>query len=109
MLSEIFIRKCRSFRSGLYELVAPTAAEHYPRRRHGSPIRIVEYTEEQQKKGRGIVLDPFCGTGSTLAAAEAVGYSSIGIEKDPHYFEIAKKALPRLVQHKNGNLYSVTI
>ena len=59
--------------------------------------------------GRGIVLDPFCGTGSTLAAAEAVGYSSIGIEKDPHYFEIAKKALPRLVQHKNSNLYSVTI
>ncbi len=59
--------------------------------------------------GRGIVLDPFCGTGSTLAAAEAVGYSSIGIEKDPHYFEIAKKALPRLVQHKNGNLCSVTI
>jgi len=59
--------------------------------------------------GRGIVLDPFCGTGSTLAAAEAIGYSSIGIEKDPHYFEIAKKALPRLAQHKNGNLYSVTI
>ena len=57
--------------------------------------------------GRGIVLDPFCGTGSTLAAAEAVGYSSIGIEKDAHYFEIAKKALPRLAHHKNGNLYSV--
>lgn len=59
--------------------------------------------------GRGIVLDPFCGTGSTLAAAEAVGYSSIGIEKDSHYFEIAKKALPRLAQYKNGNLYSVII
>lgn len=59
--------------------------------------------------GRGIVLDPFCGTGSTLAAAEAVGYSSMGIEKDPHYFEVAKKALPKLVQHKNGSFYSVTI
>lgn len=59
--------------------------------------------------GRGIVLDPFCGTGSTLAAAEAVGYSSVGIEKDQHYFEMAKKALPRLAQYKNGNLYSVII
>lgn len=59
--------------------------------------------------GQGIVLDPFCGTGSTLAAAEAVGYSSIGIEKDPHYFEMAKKALPRLAQYKNDNLYSVTM
>jgi hypothetical protein len=52
--------------------------------------------------GSGTVLDPFCGTGSTLAAAEAVGYSSIGIEKDPHYFEIAKTALPRLAHYKNG-------
>jgi site-specific DNA-methyltransferase (adenine-specific) len=73
------------------------------------PYGFFEYTEEQQKKGRWIVLDPFRGTGSTPAAAEAVGYSSIEIEKDPYYFEIAKKALPRLVQHKNGDLYSVTI
>jgi site-specific DNA-methyltransferase (adenine-specific) len=47
-----------------------------------------------------VILDPFCGTGSTLAAAEALGYASIGIEKDPHYFEIARKALPRLAAFK---------
>jgi len=46
--------------------------------------------------GRGIVLDPFAGSGSTLAAAEAVGYRSIGIEKDPHYFEMASRAIPKL-------------
>ena len=46
--------------------------------------------------GRGIVLDPFAGSGSTLAAAEAVGYRSIGIERDPHYFEMASKAIPKL-------------
>lgn len=51
--------------------------------------------------GEGIVLDPFCGAASTLAAAEAVGYSSLGIEKDPHYFEIAKRALPKLSAYKN--------
>ena len=53
--------------------------------------------------GQGVVLDPFCGAGSTLAAAESVGYESIGIEKDPHYFEIARKALPRLAVFKNGS------
>lgn len=46
--------------------------------------------------GRGTVLDPFMGGGSTIAAAEAVGYDSIGIEVDPTYFELANLAIPRL-------------
>lgn len=46
--------------------------------------------------GEGIVLDPFAGAGSTSAAAEAVGYESVGIEKDVRYFEIATKAIPKL-------------
>ena len=46
--------------------------------------------------GEGTVLDPFAGAGSTLAAAEAVGYRSIGIEKDPRYFDAACQALPKL-------------
>lgn len=47
--------------------------------------------------GEGIVLDPFAGSGSTLAAAEAVGYRSIGIEKDRDYFELAINAIAELV------------
>jgi len=46
--------------------------------------------------GQGIVLDPFAGAASTLAAAEAVGYQSIGVERDKAYFELASKALPKL-------------
>ena len=53
--------------------------------------------------GEGVILDPFCGAGSTLAAAEAVGYSSVGIEKDPYYFEMACRALPKLSGYKNGS------
>ena len=48
--------------------------------------------------GEGIVLDPFAGSGSTLAAAEAVGYSSIGIEIDPQYVEVAKSAIRLLAR-----------
>jgi site-specific DNA-methyltransferase (adenine-specific) len=46
--------------------------------------------------GEGIVLDPFAGSGSTLAAADAVGYESIGIEVDPLYFKLAAQAIPLL-------------
>lgn len=46
--------------------------------------------------GEGVIVDTFAGAGSTLAAAEAVGYRSIGIEKDKLYFKKAVKAIPRL-------------
>lgn len=46
--------------------------------------------------GEGTVLDPFLGGGSTIAAAEAVGYNSIGLEVDSEYFNLAKTAIPRL-------------
>lgn len=50
--------------------------------------------------GQGVVLDPFAGSGSTLAAAEAVGYAAIGVERDARYFELAKQAIPRLAALK---------
>ena len=43
--------------------------------------------------GDGVVLDPFAGSGSTLAASNAVGYSSIGLEKDPVYARMAAAAI----------------
>ena len=46
--------------------------------------------------GRGIILDPFAGSGSTLAASNAIGYQSIGVEKDRHYFLAAREAVPKL-------------
>jgi DNA methylase len=42
------------------------------------------------------VLDPFMGSGSTTAAAEAVGYRSVGIEIDKDYFHLAGAAIPKL-------------
>jgi len=46
--------------------------------------------------GEGLLLDPFMGSGSTIAAAEAVGYESVGIEIDADYFALAKRAVPQL-------------
>jgi len=48
--------------------------------------------------GQGTVLDPFLGAGSTIAAAVAVGYESIGIELDPEYFQLAEQSIPKLAR-----------
>jgi len=54
--------------------------------------------------GEGVVLDPFAGSGSTVAAATALGYRSIGIELDPGFYQMARKAVPRLAALPfNGN------
>ena len=46
--------------------------------------------------GEGVILDPFAGSGSTLAAANVVGYDSVGVEKDRDYFLMATEAIPKL-------------
>jgi len=48
--------------------------------------------------GKGIVLDPFMGAGSTVAAACAVGYQSIGVEMDPEFYRMAVEAIPQLAR-----------
>jgi site-specific DNA-methyltransferase (adenine-specific) len=56
--------------------------------------------------GRGVVLDPFMGSGSTIAAAEAVGYRSVGVELNAEYFALATTAvrpLSLLKHDSNGS------
>jgi len=50
--------------------------------------------------GAGLVADPFMGSGSTVAAAEAVGLSAIGVERYADYFDMAVKSVPKLLSVK---------
>ena len=51
--------------------------------------RDIEYVADQWRTG--IVLDPFCGSGTTLEAAQAVGRHAIGIDLDPRNADLARE------------------
>lgn len=40
-----------------------------------------------------LIIDPFMGSGTTIAACKELGYDAIGIEIDPSYFRISKNRL----------------
>ena len=46
--------------------------------------------------GEGVILDPFMGSGSTVAAAAASGLDCVGLEINADYFQMATKAIPAL-------------
>jgi site-specific DNA-methyltransferase (adenine-specific) len=53
------------------------------------PQALMRYLCTLVTPPNGIVLDPFMGSGSTGVAALNLGFRFIGIELDPHNFEIA--------------------
>ncbi len=48
--------------------------------------------------GEGIIADPFLGSGSTVAAAEALELQCIGVERYQDYYDMASTAIPRLAR-----------
>ena len=62
-------------------------ANHHPTVK---PVSLMRYLCRLITPPKGIVLDPFCGSGSTGIGAKLEGFSFIGIEKEPEYVDIAK-------------------
>jgi modification methylase len=58
-------------------------------------VRMFSFTEDT-------VLDPFCGTGTTMVAALRTGRNSIGIDIDPEYCRMAA----RYLKAENSGLFS---
>ena len=52
--------------------------------------------------GTGVVLDPFMGSGSTIAAAANLGIRSVGVEVSSRYFRMARFGIPKLIDFETN-------
>ena len=57
------------------------------------PLKLMSYLVAFLTKEGETVLDPFCGSGTTLIAAKILHRKYVGIELNPEYIEIAKARL----------------
>lgn len=64
------------------------------------PVRAI-YSVMDEKKG--VVIDPYCGSGTTLVAAKILGHDFVGIEISDEYIKSAEK---RLLNYKNEIKYA---
>lgn len=73
--------------------IIPTAAEHPTPK----PIALMRHFIELHSAPGDLVLDPFCGAGTTLRAAKDGGRKAIGIELEERWCEAAAKRLQQEV------------
>lgn len=66
------------------------------------PLALMRYLVRLVTRKGGIVLDPFMGSGTTGVAAIQEGMNFIGVEREPHYYEIAQRRISQAntIEHK---------
>lgn len=75
-------------RPGVYGIskLIPSATQHPTEK----PVALPAFFLKLHTENNDLVLDPFCGSGSTLIAAKRMGCRWIGIEIDPQYVAMAQ-------------------
>ncbi|MDI9576986.1 MAG: site-specific DNA-methyltransferase, partial [Thermoproteota archaeon] len=62
------------------------------------PLKLMSYLITLGSRPNDLVLDPFCGSGTTCLAAKMLGRNYIGIEKEAEYVVLAEN---RVRSHKD--------
>jgi len=66
------------------------------------PVELVEHFLRLHGKPGDIVLDPFCGGGTTLVAAKRLGMRYIGVELDERWADYSR----RRIESENGAIFN---
>lgn len=69
------------------------------------PVEIISQFVELSSKDKGLILDPFMGSGTTGVACLNTNRRFIGIELDENYFNVAKNRIEESMNNKQLNLF----
>lgn len=71
--------------SDVWDFKRPTVSELHPTTK---PVELIERAIINSSKNEDIILEQFCGSGSTLIASEKTGRICYGMELDPKYTDV---------------------
>ena len=84
----------QGFNKAKYNVMHPTV----------KPINLMQHLIGLVAKPGDTILDPFCGSGSTLIAAKVLDVNYIGFELHEQYYNIAKERLKTAKQDYKKNI-----
>ena len=68
------------------------------------PLELCKLITKAYCQEDGLILDPFCGSGTIPLAAKQTGRNYIGIEKNTEYYEMAQKRIYSIKEEESSSL-----
>lgn len=65
------------------------------------PLKLMERVVQASTNPKDLILDPFCGSGTTGVAATKLGRMFIGVEIDSNYLDLSERRL-NAISHNKG-------
>lgn len=95
-------KESKKFDGGEFNSASTNANERTNKNFHPTvkPVKLMQYLVRLVTPPNGIVLDPFCGSGTTGIACKLEGFEFVGIEQDPEYSKIAEARIQNWADEK---------
>ena len=92
-MNKIFLGDCLEVLPGLEKSSINLVLSDLPYGITQKPLALMEYLVKTFSNEGDLILDPCCGSGTSLLAAKNLNRNYVGIELDPSYFEVSLERL----------------
>ena len=98
---------CNSLRRAIYSNIlvcdkVPQAYKFHPAQK---PVALTTFLISLHTKRGDLVVDPFCGSGTTLVSAEVCERPWLGIDRERHYADIARRRAAMAEVEEDGTVH----